>query len=506
MEDLRKVIPSIKEKMDLKTAFEEKGIELKGAGINKYKARCPFHVEKTPSLVIFEDSQTYHCFGCGESGDVISFYSKMDVLSFKETVYYLSQKLGIDIDNESLDVLKTSLRKMKVLSDLNSLFKKKFQNLDENHPAKLNVRERGLSDKEDWYGWAPKNSKEILNKLIAMGHSIEDMNDVGILNKNNSLFFFNRLIFTINNYMGKPIAFSGRQIEDDGFGKYINSPNSEVFNKSTILYNLDKAKNQAQKENRIYITEGYFDVIAMSEKGYTNTVATCGTAFTKEHTKVLLNLMKNGEIIFIMDGDKAGLKSMFKVFTDFPEIHENARVIILPNQKDPCEYLSEQDSLPESSPILAWVYEIFRRKTKDKSPEEIVRLSEVAYDEFTAKIENSYLRSEYENKIKSWAGVQPKSFKGKVHHEEFKKKNSILEMMSLLIHNYSILKDVYDKDDFPVEYQEFIEKCLDGGSGLSDKDYSNYQKILNNSSFIEEEEQVICQYNYLKKFNNKKRR
>ena len=197
MSNIQEVIEQIKSQVELRDLFMERGIDVLSNGQGKYKTKCPFHEEKTPSMVIFEDTQHYHCFGCGENGDAITFYSKMNVLSFIETLEYLGERIGITLDLEADPKFSNLKKKNALLSYVDSMFKNYFKNLPIEHPAKQNVLERGLP-LDDWYGWAPKDSQEILDKLKSKGYTIEEMRDAGLLNKKDKLFFFNRLMFTIH--------------------------------------------------------------------------------------------------------------------------------------------------------------------------------------------------------------------------------------------------------------------------------------------------------------------
>lgn len=506
MATFSEVVKQVKEKISLSSLFEEKGHVLQSAGTGKLKTCCPFHNEKTPSMIIYEDTNSYHCFGCGASGDILTFYQKINVLGFKESLVELSGRIGITVDNIESDEIKDDINVSNALRDFSLIIKDEFKKLDDTHPAKVNIKARGLSTNEDWYGWIPKNSNPVLQQLKDKGHTIDTLRKAGLLNKNDGLFFFNRLMFTINNYMGKPLAFSGRQIEDDGYGKYINSPSSEVFNKSKSLFNIEKAKTKISKDNKVYVSEGYFDVISMYNHGYENTVATCGTAFTKDHASILTSLLDNGQIIFVMDGDKAGMKSMYKIFTDFPQLHEYASVIILPNNQDPCDYLQNNGQLPEEESLLNWVYSMLKEKIQNKPPEEIIRLSKMANEGFVNNIKNPNLQRIYRSKVESWCGIKLENGKKKQNQENPNKKIPVIELLKVVYYNQAIMKSELKKDEIPTELHNMIYYLIGNTNiELNEKEQRAIKKVMDEPLLMENDLQVVSHYNYLLNFINKKR-
>ena len=495
---LKNAIVEIKEKLNIVDEFEKKGLKLIPAGMSRYKCSCPFHKEKTPSMIIYENTQTYHCFGCGEGGDVITFKEKTDLLSFREAVLSLAEENGISIEEDKDS--KDTRKHLSLLKKVDEIFKEGYNNLPENHEARKNIRSRGLSDKLDYFGWV-EDGNNILNFLKSKGYTDEDFKAVGLLTKKGNFFFYNRLIFTIYNYVGQPIAFSARAIFPTKAGKYINSPVSEYFDKSSAFFNIDKAKKHIKKENKVYVVEGQFDVVAMTENGYENTVATSGTAMTKKHMQVLNTLLDNGEIILLMDGDSAGMKAMYKIFENYPEMHTSIKVIILDNKEDPCDYFQHSKELPKPISILEWVYNGFKSRCRGNSIEDIQRLSLIAYKNFSDLIKDPVLRNEYELKIQSWAGVDPIKTESKKEKNSNPSNNAVKEAMLLLAFYSDLLKDCYDLEVYPDEVKPLVNAIVKKTpkENFDGKERKVLDYVYNNPPMIEDEEQIVSQYKYLVK-------
>lgn len=508
MNDLKEIVEEIKERQDIVTAFTNAGYHLTSAGTNKKKCSCPFHSEKTPSMMIFEDSQTYYCFGCGESGDVITFYMKTNLLPFKEAVIDLAKELHIEIDDLDMCAIKEQQRKMQILEVTDKFFKSQYEKLSNNSDAKQNIVSRGLDPNKDWYGYAPSNIKnKLIIPLIEKGFTQDELKDVGLLNDKGNCYFYNRLMFTINNYMGKPIAFSGRILTDDE-PKYVNSPNSEYFDKSKNMFNIDRAKKSIKEKNEVYIVEGQFDVISMVDNGYENTVASSGTSFTQQQLKEILMMLDDGKIIFLLDGDKAGVKALQRIFKNYPEVHRYAYVIILPNGEDPCEYLQKNKELPQDEFMIEWIYKNLEKKVNKVALPDRVRLSLQAYKTFIPLIKDPILKRQYENKIESWAGQKVPIKKDNNNKNEkdgikVRKKSLNEQILSLIYYNRSILEQHFSYEDFPDRLQEVIKDFFNNNL---DKYEKQIEILKQEPCSIEDEEQIISQFRYLIKMTKKKTR
>lgn len=351
--DFRRAIAELKLAHNIVDYITQSGINLKQNGVNKWKGLCPFHNERTPSFIVNENFQNYRCFGCGESGDIISFVEKNEHLDFYSAVKKLAEDKNIvfNIGNENKSKVDyTSLRG--IMKETANFFYKEYRKLDVNHPARKEIINRGLNEKNMLYGYAPEGRQTLYKFLKSKGYSDEKILESGVCikfeNNNTGLFDFwhGRLMFFITDITGKPIGFSGRKLYDtDKRGKYVNSQDGPLFNKSNVLFNIDKAKKMASETKTIYVTEGQFDVASFIEAGLTNVVASSGTAFTENQAMIARRLVtENGKIIFSFDGDEAGVKAALKVFETVPMIHNQTYVVKFPEGTDPCDYRQDNSN------------------------------------------------------------------------------------------------------------------------------------------------------------------
>ena len=368
--DFKLTIQKIKASYDIVDYIKVNGVELESSGSGRWKGLCPFHSEKTPSFVVSEDFQSYNCFGCGESGDILSFAQHTHTVNFVEAMKMLAEEKNIDIgefnNNEpSHDI--NGIRQ--VLEDAREFFRKNYLSLPSTHPAKKEVEKRNLDINNEIYGYSLESPNDLYKYLKSKGHSDENIKDSKLVmffddGRQPWDFFHGRLMITLSDYLGRPVSFTSRKIfEDDKMkGKYVNGKESPIFIKKSNLFGADKAKRAARAKRKVYILEGQFDEIAMRENGVENVVATSGTAFTDEHANLLLRMVgSTGELVFIMDGDSAGLESMMKIFESHPILHSQSTAVHLEDGKDPCDYIIEKgiegllEKTKESKPLHDFV-------------------------------------------------------------------------------------------------------------------------------------------------------
>lgn len=352
--DFKNIIQQIKNEYDIAEYIKANGVDLEQINNGQWKGLCPFHNEKTPSFIVSESFQNYKCFGCGESGDILTFAQHIHTISFYEALKMLADDKNITIKNEVSDKVIHNVNAIrKVVSDARDFFRYNYENLNDTHPAKQEVIKRGLDVNNELYGYSLETPNDLYKYLKAKGHQDKDIKDSNLVlffddNRPPWDFFHGRLMITLSDYLGRPISFTSRKIyEDDRMkGKYVNGKDSPVFHKKNMLFGADLAKQEARKQELVYVVEGQFDQIAMYEKGIKNVVATSGTAFTEEHANLLLRMVgDSGEIIFIMDGDEAGIKAAISIFKEAKSLHSNSKAVLLKNGKDPCDYLQENIEL-----------------------------------------------------------------------------------------------------------------------------------------------------------------
>ena len=326
---------------------------LKRAGSN-FKCNCPFHSEKTPSFNINPAEQYYKCFGCGEGGNALSFLMNYENLPFVDAVKKLAGRAGITIIEEAFDPESDKRRRrISRIKELNNKTARYYHQLLLKSPDAEHAREylksRGFSKEttEKWLiGWAPRNSAKFFQLVKEKGFTGREILQAGLgglKNKDNPAMglyakFYDQLTFPINNDYGDVVGFSARILRaDDKRGKYINSPDSPLFNKSKLLFALDKARRPMGKEKFALICEGQVDAIVLHESGFENTVAPLGTAFTEEHARMLQRY--TDRVVLCYDGDAAGLKAADRAFTHLTAIGLPVKLMHLPAGDDPDTFI-----------------------------------------------------------------------------------------------------------------------------------------------------------------------
>lgn len=334
-------IQEIKDQLDIVNIISEY-VELKPSGQN-YVGLCPFHNEKTPSFSVSRSKGIFHCFGCGEGGDVITFIMKKENLNYIEAVRFLADKLGIFLDTGNVDKELYEHRKklIRINEDAKYYF---FQQLLTYEIPKKYLASRNLNKSvvnKFMIGYAPDGYNNLLNYFKSKNVDTDDLLELGLIkkSKNGKLYdaYRNRLIFPILNTRKEVIGFGGRTLVDDK-AKYINSPESVVYHKSFNLYGIINF-NSISKKDKVVLVEGYIDVISMYNQGVDYCIASLGTALTKEQAKLIKRYTKN--VFICYDGDSAGQKATKKAVDIFKDIGINANIIELPDNLDPDDYIKK---------------------------------------------------------------------------------------------------------------------------------------------------------------------
>jgi DNA primase len=328
-------------------------IPLKRAGTG-YKANCPFHHEKTPSFNVSPHKQFFHCFGCGKSGNAIGFIMDHEGLLFMDALKRLATKAGVHLEEEPDDPnARAAKRSRGKLLDLHREASAFFHELLKTDPqcqhARDYLKSRGFGREmaERWeIGWMPENSRVFLDWARSKNFTGKDLVASGLASLKdedrpaNGIYvrFRDRLMFPIRNEVGDAIAFSGRQLkEDPRSGKYINSPETDIFKKSNVLFALDRAKKAILKEKAVILCEGQIDAIACHEGGVENAIAPLGTAFTSQHARILKRYAQTAVLCF--DADNAGVKACERAFRELAPEGFSVKVVELPAGDDPDTYL-----------------------------------------------------------------------------------------------------------------------------------------------------------------------
>lgn len=313
---------------------------------------CPFHAEKTPSFTVSPDKQIFYCFGCGAGGNIFSFVMKHEGLSFPEAARSLARRYGIDLPTRNLSPHeKKKLTEREMILTLNKEAMAFYQDCLIRKPAGRHgmayLLKRGMNKStiEDYkLGFAPEGWDHLLRYIRSRKKPLDLALKAGLIipRKSGSGFydrFRNRITFPIFDGQNQLLGFGGR-VMDDALPKYLNSPDTPVYNKSHSLYGLHCARQQCRKTRTVYVVEGYFDLLAMHQFGMQNTVATLGTALTASHVQMLKGYVgSQGKAILVYDSDQAGVKAAQRSVTVFQKGLLEARILVLPKGHDPDSFL-----------------------------------------------------------------------------------------------------------------------------------------------------------------------
>ncbi|MBS5788308.1 MAG: DNA primase [Clostridioides difficile] len=343
MNDMKDIIDEIKSRCEISSIISEY-MAIKQSGSN-YKGLCPFHGEKTPSFHINTSKQIYKCFGCGEGGDVINFVMKMENLDFMDSVKLLASKCGLEINTNISNDTRIKIEKSKKFQDVyTEAARFYFSNLTEGRNKGYDyLRKRGLSDKiikKFGLGFSKDSWSNLKDFLVTKGYSEEELLECGLIleNKGGSNTydrFRNRVMFPIFDYRGNIIAFGGRTL-DNSIPKYLNSPETLIFNKRENLYGLNFARKKIDNRT-IILVEGYMDLISLVQYGVENVSATLGTALTDQQSSLIKRYADN--VIISYDSDSAGVQATLRAIDILVKAGINAKVLNLRDSKDPDEFI-----------------------------------------------------------------------------------------------------------------------------------------------------------------------
>lgn len=344
MNDMKEIIEEIKARCDIASVIGDY-IKIQPSGQN-YKALCPFHVEKTPSFHISTAKQVYKCFGCGEGGDVINFVMKMENLDFMDAVRLLANRCGIDINFNIDEETKQKIELSKKYQDIHTEAARfYFSNLVKSKNRGYDyLRNRGLDDKtikRFGLGYSQDSWNSLMDYLIEeKGYSQEELLECGLIGKSTKTDkyydkFRNRVMFPIFDYRGNVIGFGGRVL-DDSLPKYLNSPDTLIFNKRHNLYGLNFARKNLSSRT-VILVEGYMDLISLYQYGIQIAVATLGTALTSQQARLIKRYADN--VIISYDSDGPGTKASLRAIDILVEAGLSVKVLDLKDAKDPDEYV-----------------------------------------------------------------------------------------------------------------------------------------------------------------------
>ena len=436
-------LENIKSKISLRSEIEKKTrVIQKGSD---FWCNCLFHEEKTPSCKINEDQASFYCFGCGAKGDIFTLYTDLYNYTFLDAVKELSQQVGVIINfNDTAD-----FKKENIAQDILELAAKWFNNNLNNAEANVcnqYLKNRNLSKetiKNFQLGYSFNSKTSLYAYLKNKSFSDADLLKSNIVkfdkNKKIKDFFYKRLIFPIRSIQGRVVGFGGRAL-DNSNPKYINSPESNLFQKRYLLYNLDKAKLTARKKRNILISEGYMDVISLYQNGITSIVAPLGTALTEDQLKLAWKYSPKPTIMF--DGDSAGIRASYKVaIMALPLISDKnfIQFVELPNGYDPDSFinkLSLQQFIRELKKPQSLITYIFNQSSKSISlstADEKISFDKYI-DDLVSTIKDQKTQYFYKNEFKNLFFEKIRTLRSNKNTNTYspKKKLSNLQQMQIL--------------------------------------------------------------------------
>ncbi|HEV3245426.1 MAG TPA: DNA primase [Candidatus Paceibacterota bacterium] len=381
-------------------------VKLDRAG-STLRARCPFHAEKTPSFFVSVERGTFHCFGCGEGGDIFTFIEKIEGLDFKGALKVLADKAGVEIRYERGGKEKKDARDrlFELMETATIFYSSKLS--DE---ARKYLNERGLKDatiKEFRIGFAGAGWTDACDFLKQKGFSDKEIVDAGVGKKGDRGIldkFRNRIMFPIGDPAGRVIAFSGRIFGESASPeapKYLNSPETPLFYKSRVLYGFDKAKLSMRKLQCAVLVEGQMDLLLSHQAGWGNTVAVSGTAFTPEHAQLIRRMTDN--LVIALDADEAGIKAATRAARAALQSSLNVKVARLPGGFDPAELILKEGpdawkkAIRDSKDIITFLLDVLEEHAK--SPDNFRRSVEAAVLPFLSDVRSPIAREQYVREI-----------------------------------------------------------------------------------------------------------
>ena len=405
-------------------------VTLKSAGVGSMKGLCPFHDERSPSFHVRPQAGFYHCFGCGEGGDIYTFLQKVDALSFTESVERLAQRVGYTLhyeDGQAADDGQKRSRLLQVNKAAEEFFRKKIHE-PEAQVGRDFLAEKGfdqLAAEQFGVGFAPDSFNALSEHLTGQGFTIPELVDAGVVSQGDRGVydrFRGRVVWPIRDVTGQTVGFGARRLGDDDKGpKYLNTPETPVYHKSRVLYGLDIAKKAIAKKRQVVIVEGYTDVMACHLAGIDTAVATCGTAFGADHIPLIRRVMgdseasldqSRGEVIFTFDPDEAGQKAASKAFADHDKFTAQTYVAVPPEGLDPCDVRIQQGDAALQAVISERrpMYEFMIKRVIDGADVATVEGRAWALRQaiqVVRTIRDSVVRQGYARELAGWLGMDP---------------------------------------------------------------------------------------------------
>lgn len=412
---------------------------------NSYFGICPFHDDKNPSMSVSDSVKMFNCFSCNTKGNVITFVSKYENISIDQATIKLAERIGMKINtNVSKEAIKQE-RLENIMNEACNFYSFYLRNSEEGVAALKYLHDRGISDEiieKFRIGLSPNLSDGLYQFLIKKGFSELDLIELGLVKQedNNRIhdIFRLRVMFPLASSNGKIVGFSGRIYTPSNQAKYINSNENVIFHKGEVLYNMHNAALPARQMDKIYLFEGFMDVIAAYRADIKNGVATMGTALTKDHINSILSITKN--IVLCFDGDEAGIKAMRRSAKMLSSYNIIPEAVVLPNNQDPDEYIKEYGAkqleaylISKAKPVYYWLYQLAYNKVIKNDIASVEEFKQSVFN-FLSEINQETIRDYYLNQMASDLGIDINSLKkdfNNVKHQYQSNQNEIVNNVVL---------------------------------------------------------------------------
>jgi DNA primase len=397
-------------------------VSLKPASAGSFKGLCPFHSEKSPSFNVRSNPAFYHCFGCGAGGDVYKFIQEIEHVGFTEAIEKLAEKAGYQLSYDEGSAQEQSSRSRLLAANGQAATYYQAQlATPEGQAAVKFLHSRGFDDAAIAHfgiGYAPKGWQSLLEHLKASGYSLEELTTVGLAmpsDKGGYDRFRGRVLWPIKDANGQVLGFGARKLfEEDQGPKYLNTPETPIYHKGSVLYGLDLARKEIVKRKEIVVVEGYTDVMACHLAGFPNAVATCGTAFGEEHIKLINRMFGNSDepasVVFTFDPDAAGEKAALRIYSDTSKFNALTFVASGPQGLDPSDLRQQRGDgaigimLQERKPLFEFVIRHRISKFSLQDLDSRVAAARAAAP-VVAEIIDPALRAGYTRQLADWVSL-----------------------------------------------------------------------------------------------------
>lgn len=511
-------IDEIKNRLDIVEVIGSY-IKLKKAGVN-YRALCPFHSEKKPSFFVSPARQIWHCFGCSRGGDIFGFIKEIEGVEFGDALRILAQKAGVELKRQDPKLRTERQRLYEICESATRFFEKQLESKTGQEVKKYLIG-RGINEDSivKWrLGWSPDSWQGLIDFLVSKGYQKQELVKAGLVIRNEKGSYYDRfrtrIMFPVFDLSSQVVGFGGRIFKSEDTAKYMNTPATLLYDKSRILYGLDKSKVEIRKKDFCILAEGYVDVILGHQTGFENMVATSGTALTPFQLKILKRYSENLFTAFDMDvaGDTATKRGI-----DLAQAQGfNIKIVVLPEDKDPADVISENPKefkkfIENAKAILDFYFENAFSKADPKTPEGKKEISKVLLP-VIKRIPNKIVMSFWVQKLAKKLEVKEETVreelkKVKLEEETFglepeeiielpqKSRKELLEenLIILALVSPSLLNSISKEDfDFFSSKISQIISCLKNEKKVPPElsDFFNYLSLKAEIEGEEEEEEI----------------